>query len=175
MKKVQETLTLLATMDSLSGLYNRVEFTKLAQRELCLAKIDNEDLSILMIDIDKFKDINDSFGHAAGDEVIREMGQIIMSSFRKTDFAGRLGGDEFVVLLKNAAPAEANRIAEKLRKTVSKTKVLYGEQEISLTISVGVASLSADNNSDIENILKQADDALYKAKAEGRNRVVTVE
>lgn len=99
-KEAQEKLTILATFDSLSGLYNRAEFTKLALREFSRAERDNQKLSLLMIDIDRFKNINDTFGHAAGDEVISLMGRIITSSFRKSDFAGRLGGDEFVVLLK---------------------------------------------------------------------------
>lgn len=174
-KKVQETLTILATTDSLSGLYNRTEFMKLFQRKFSWVKRHNEKLSLLMMDIDLFKNINDTFGHAAGDEVIRTIGKIMMTSFRKTDFAGRLGGDEFVVLLKNTSLEEAKGVAEKFRETVSRRKVIYGEQEISFTVSIGAAVISSDNNSSIEDILKQADDALYKAKAKGRDCVETIE
>jgi diguanylate cyclase (GGDEF)-like protein/PAS domain S-box-containing protein len=173
-KKVQEKLTVLATTDSLSGLYNRPEFLKLAQRELSWAKTHNEKLALLMIDLDLFKSINDTYGHAAGDKVIREMGNIIMTGFRKTDFAGRLGGEEFAVLLKNTSLEEAKRVAEKFRETVSKKKVVYEKRKISFTVSIGVASSSCDNNSNIEDILKQADNALYKAKAKGRNCVWAV-
>lgn len=176
-KKVQERLTVLATTDSLSGLYNRTEFMKLAQRKYSLSKRYKEELSLLMMDIDLFKTINDTFGHAAGDEVIREMGNLIMTGFRKTDFAGRLGGEEFVVLLKNTSLNEAKKAAEKFREAVSRRKVIYEEQEINFTVSIGVAATygDIDNNSNIEYILKQADDALYRAKAKGRNCVETVE
>jgi diguanylate cyclase (GGDEF)-like protein len=176
-KKIQETLTNLATIDSLSGLYNRAEFLKLAQREFSSAEIGSEKLSLLMLDIDRFKNINDTLGHAAGDEVIRVIGNLLSTSFRKTDFAGRLGGDEFVVLLKNASLAEAKKIAEKLRETVSRIKVVYEEQEIGFTVSIGVAAIpnNADDINDIEDILKMADYALYKAKAKGRNCVSTME
>ncbi len=176
-KEAQEKLTVLATTDSLSGLYNRTEFMKLAKRELSWANAHNENLSLLMLDLDLFKIINDTFGHAAGDEVIRKMGNIIMTSFRKTDFAGRLGGEEFVVLLKNTSLLEAKRVAKKFQETVSKSKVIYESQEISFTISIGVATSYGDviNSSNIEDILKQADKALYKAKAKGRNCVATMD
>ena len=174
-KKIQEILTNLATRDSLSGLYNRAEFMKLAQREFCWAERGSEKLSLLMIDIDLFKNINDTLGHAAGDEVIRIMGNILRTSFRKTDFAGRLGGDEFVVLLKNASLKEAKRIAEKLRETVSRTKVVYEKQEFRFTVSIGVVAIFVNHNSNIENVLKRADNALYKAKTKGRNCVSTMD
>ena len=172
-KKVQEKLTILATIDSLSGLYNRAEFMKLAQRELSLAKRHNKRSSLLMIDVDHFKNINDTFGHAAGDEVIRKMGNTIMTSFRKTDFAGRLGGEEFAVLLRDTSLDEAKGAAKKFLETVSRIKVIYEQQEISFTVSIGVAAIYVDinNSSSIEDILKKADDALYKAKAKGRNCV----
>ncbi len=174
-KKIQEILTNLATIDSLSSLYNRAEFMKLAQREFCWAERECEKLSLLMIDIDLFKNINDTLGHMAGDEVIRIMGNILRTSFRKTDFAGRLGGDEFVVLLKNTSLPEAKKIAEKLRETISRTKVVYEKQEFSFTVSIGVVAIFVDHSNNIENILKRADDALYKAKSKGRNCVSTIE
>lgn len=176
-KRVQKKLTVLATTDSLSGLYNRTAFMQLAQQEFLQAKRNNEKLSLLMMDLDFFKTINDTFGHAAGDEVIRKMGNIIKTGFRKTDLAGRLGGEEFAVILKNTSLKEAKKVAEKFRDTVSKTKVIYGKQEITFTVSIGVAATfgNSDNNSNIEDILKKSDDALYKAKTKGRNCVVTME
>jgi diguanylate cyclase (GGDEF)-like protein len=101
------------------------ELANLAQKEFALAKKRNEELSLLMMDLDQFKFINDTFGHAAGDEVIREVGNIIKTSFRKTDIAGRLGGEEFVVVLKNTSLKEAEKAAEKLRKKVARAKVNY--------------------------------------------------
>jgi diguanylate cyclase (GGDEF)-like protein len=173
-REIQEKLKFLATTDSLSGLYNRAEFLNLAQRDFAWAKRNNKELSLLIMDLDNFKIINDTFGHAAGDEMIREMGRIIKASFRKTDIAGRIGGEEFSVVLKNASLEEAKKVAEQFRETVAGRKVMYGGQEINFTISIGVAATggnTTDNVKDIEDILKMADDALYKAKAAGRNRV----
>jgi diguanylate cyclase (GGDEF)-like protein len=176
-RRMQEKLKYLATTDSLSGLYNRAEFMNLARNEFTLAKKNNVELSLLIMDLDNFKTINDTFGHAAGDEIIREMGNIIKASFRKTDIPGRIGGEEFAVVLKNSSLEEAKIVAEKVREIVSRRKVIYGEQEISLTVSIGVAAIRGITNdiNDIEDILKMADDALYKAKAQGRNCVVTLE
>jgi len=176
-KRVLEKLTFLAATDSLTGLYNRTEFMKLAHKEFFMAKTHTcEELSLMMIDIDYFKNINDAYGHAAGDEVIREIGGIIRNSFRKSDFAGRLGGEEFVVLLKNTSLSEAERVAEKLREAVSSMKVIYEKQEISITVSIGVTATNDDiyQSGTIEDVLKQADAALYKAKAEGRNCVAVL-
>ncbi|NMA69798.1 MAG: GGDEF domain-containing protein [Desulfitobacterium sp.] len=173
-RKIQEKLRFLATTDSLSGLYNRGEFMNLAKKEFARAKRDNEELSLLLMDLDHFKNINDSFGHEAGEEVIREMGRTIMANFRKSDIAGRIGGEEFAVVLKCASLDEGIKVAEKFRETVARRKVIYEKQEISFTVSIGVAAMSdnADDISDIGDLLKIADTALYKAKAKGRNCVL---
>jgi diguanylate cyclase (GGDEF)-like protein len=174
-RKIQDKLKFLATTDSLSGLNNRAQFMSLARREFDWAKRNNEELSLLIMDLDNFKVINDTFGHAAGDEMIREIGNIILTSFRKTDIAGRIGGEEFAVVLKNASLKEAKKAAEKFRETVAKRKVIYDEKEISFTVSIGVAAIRDNTRdiNDIEDIFKKADDALYKAKANGRNCVAT--
>jgi len=176
-RKIQKQLKYLATTDSLSGLYNRAEFLNLAQKEFALAKRNNENLSMLIMDLDNFKTVNDTFGHAAGDEMIREMGSIIMSSFRKTDISGRIGGEEFAVVLRNVSLEAAKKKAEQFRETVAMRKVFYGKHEISITVSIGVAAIcgSTDCVSDIEETIKMADNALYKAKAQGRNCVATLE
>ncbi len=171
-RKIEQTLRVLATTDSLSGLYNRAEFTRLAHREFKWAKIRDQELSLLMVDLDGFKALNDTYGHAAGDEAIRQIGSILLSKFRKTDIAGRIGGEEFAVLMKNASLKDAQVAAEKFRDTVDRTKVAYRDREISLTVSIGVASsASAESASGVEDVLRQADDALYIAKAKGRNCV----
>ncbi|NLU33013.1 MAG: diguanylate cyclase [Clostridiaceae bacterium] len=173
-RRIQERLKYLATTDSLSGLNNRAQFMNLARKEFALAKMDNEALSILIMDVDNFKTINDTFGHAAGDEIIREIGNIIKTSFRKTDIPGRLGGEEFAVVLRNASLDEAEMVAEKVRNNIACRKVAYGKHVLSFTVSIGVAGVQDNRNdtSDLEDILKMADDALYKAKAKGRNCVV---
>ena len=175
-RKIQEKLKFLATTDTLSGLCNRAEFMDLAQREFVLAQKSNEELALLLMDLDNFKVINDTFGHAAGDEIIREMGSIILNSFRKSDISGRIGGEEFAVILKNTSLDEAKMAAEKVRKIIARRKVIYGDQEIRLTVSIGVAAIRGGTKDikDIEDFLKMADDALYKAKAGGRNAVVTL-
>ena len=174
-RKLQEKLKYLATIDSLSGLYNRAEFMNLAKREFACARINNEELSLLVMDLDNFKNINDTFGHAAGDEVIRQVGSIIINNFRKSDIAGRIGGEEFAVVLKDASWKEAKEKAERFQETIANSKILYGKQEISITISIGTATIrgNANNIINIEDLLRMADDALYKAKAKGRNCVAT--
>lgn len=172
-KRMQDKLKIMATTDSLSGLCNRVEFMNLAQKEFAWATRQKEELSFLMMDLDHFKNINDTFGHAAGDEVIREVGRTMKTYFRKSDIVGRIGGEEFAVVLKNASLKEAIKTAERFRETVAGKKVVFGNQEITFTISIGVAAITddADNISNIEDIMKRADDALYRAKAMGRNCV----
>ena len=172
-RKIQEKLSFLATTDSLSSLYNRAEFMNLAKMEFAWAKKNNADLSLLIMDLDHFKIINDTFGHAAGDAIIREMGSMIKASFRKTDIVGRIGGEEFAVILKNASLVEARKAAEQFRETVAKRKVIYDKQEISFTVSIGLAAIrgNTDDINGIEDALKIADDALYEAKAKGRNCV----
>jgi len=174
-RKIQRKLKFLATTDSLSGLYNRAEFMNLAKREFERAARNNEELSLIIMDLDNFKTINDTFGHGAGDEIIREIGSIIMTSFRKNDISGRIGGEEFAVVLKNASMEEAIKAAEEFREAVACRKVNYGGQEISFTVSIGVAAFRGDTDgiSGIKDILKKADNALYKAKASGRNCVAT--
>jgi diguanylate cyclase (GGDEF)-like protein len=104
------------------------------------------------------------------------MGSIILNSFRKSDISGRIGGEEFAVILKNTSLDEAKMAAEKVRKIIARRKVIYGDQEIRLTVSIGVAAIRGGTKDikDIEDFLKMADDALYKAKAGGRNAVVTL-
>ena len=108
------------------------------------------------MDLDNFKIINDTFGHAAGDKMIREIGSIIKKSFRKTDIAGRIGGEEFAVVFKNTSLEEAKKVAEKFRETVAKRKVVYSDHEISFTVSIGVAAIhgNIEDINDVEDMLK---------------------
>ena len=174
-RKIQEQLIYLATTDSLSGLYNRAEFMRLAHKEFETAKKNNEEMSLLIMDLDHFKAVNDTFGHAAGDAIIQEMGSIIKTSFRKTDIPGRIGGEEFAVVLKNASSAEAEVVAEQVREIIESKRVIYGKHEIRFTVSIGVAALwhGGESIGDVEEMFKTADDSLYKAKVKGRNCVVT--
>ncbi len=167
-KMMQDKLRILATIDSLSGLNNREQFMQLAQNEFERARRYNQVFSVLMMDLDNFKSVNDSEGHAAGDAVIREVGRLMLTGFRQTDICGRIGGEEFVVVLTNTRIDCAWQAAEKFRQTVQKTKVVYGAKEISMTVSIGVASYGNKAES-IEEIIRCADKGLYECKAAGRN------
>ena len=132
----------------------------------------NQDLSIIAIDIDRFKKINDTFGHNMGDEVLIKVANILRSSIRKSDIVARFGGEEFVILLINASLDEATSIAEKIRVTIEKTIIKVDNREIRITSSFGVATLNKENNEEITTTLQRADDLLYIAKKHGRNEVV---
>lgn len=167
-KVVQETLKVLATVDALSGLYNREHFMELAQKEFNRCKRYNQVFSVVMMDIDHFKAINDTKGHAAGDAVIQEIGRLITVHFRKTDISGRLGGEEFALVLTNTSTENARIVAEQFRKAVGDTKVVYDHSDICLTISIGIAPYFSEAET-LEEILKCADEAMYESKAKGRN------
>jgi len=167
-KKMQKKLEILAIMDELSGLYNRRQFVKLTQREFEQTRRQNNMFSVLMIDIDNFKSINDAKGHAAGDAVIRKIGKIMNDSFRKTDFCGRLGGEEFAVTLPNTCVDDAKLVAEQFRKKIEETQVAYDNVGINFSVSIGVASYFREAQI-VDEILKCADEAMYESKARGKN------
>lgn len=129
-----------------------------------------ETLSILMIDIDLFKNINDTYGHAAGDIVLEEVAKIIKSCTRNADTAARYGGEEFVVMLNNTAASAAMAVAERIRKSVEEKSVMYDGKKINVTISIGVSSYNFDLES-AKSIVERADKALYESKQNGRNHV----
>jgi diguanylate cyclase (GGDEF)-like protein len=164
-------LQLLADTDALTGLLNRRAFLPFAEDAWNYYKRSGRPFSILMFDIDYFKRINDKFGHSAGDDVIRRMGEIISAGIRSTDKVARFGGEEFVVLLREtdevSAPVTANRIREEIARTV----VVSGQHRISFTTSIGCA-LGSPTARDLEDVVHFADTALYAAKAGGRNCVV---
>ena len=169
---MMEELKVLASTDSMTKLYNRRYFTKVSQDIVNLAKRENQDLSLIMLDIDRFKNINDSYGHKIGDDVIISLGEILKTYQRKSDIICRYGGEEFVLLLPNTSLEGAIVVAENIRKEVQNHKVkLLENQEISFTVSLGVAAISFIKEDSIEFALKEADDALYKAKENGRNQV----
>ena len=162
----------LAVIDQLTGLYNRrymtAQLTGLMQR----AQKGGQPVAALVVDIDHFKKINDSFGHAVGDEVLREFAARLASNVRAVDLACRYGGEEFVVVMPDTELEHAHRIAERLRRHVagSPFRVSGGHELLSVTISIGVASAGPGDEADA--LLKRADEALYSAKSEGRNRVI---
>lgn len=164
----------LADRDPLTGCYNRrVLQSGLLDAELARARRYGSALSAILCDIDHFKRINDSFGHDVGDEVLREFAVRLASNVRAIDLPVRYGGEEFVVVMPDTEPADARRIAERIRLHVagSPFRVMGGQELLSVTISIGVAvSLSGEERP--EALLKRADEALYEAKSTGRNCVI---
>ena len=169
-EKLQGQLSEQANRDSLTDLYNRRFLDASLQRELTGAARANQALSLLLLDIDHFKAINDGFGHSAGDEVLRKTGQLLLSLSRKSDLCCRYGGEEFLLLMPQTSLAQAQAHAEKIRNAMQMQRVRYAEHEISATISIGVASFPGAAMS-ADALINGADHALYKAKRGGRNRV----
>jgi diguanylate cyclase (GGDEF)-like protein len=158
----------LATVDGLTQVYNRRHFTDLATRELHTARRGHRAVAALMIDIDHFKSINDRYGHATGDEVIRAVAGVLCAGIREPDVLGRYGGEEFALVV-NDMSGDPVELAERLRAGVSALVVPGPHGPISVTTSIGVAELTADD--DLDSLLVRADQALYRAKESGRNQV----
>jgi diguanylate cyclase (GGDEF)-like protein len=163
----------LALHDPLTGLANRRKLAERFDHEAARAQRSRAPISLLMIDIDRFKAINDRHGHAAGDACLKRLAEVLQSSGRAIDLATRLGGEEFAVLLPETDPDGARRVAERMRERVQATGFgLPGSVELlHATISVGVATLSGPGPAQLEELLARADEALYRAKQGGRNRV----
>lgn len=169
-KKTEEELLRLASTDPLTGALNRREFTSLAERDALRAQRYNRPLSILMFDLDHFKRLNDTHGHAAGDKALQRFTTLCCNALRTVDIFGRWGGEEFVALLPETDAAGAAIIAERLRKIVSESAFDFGGHKIGYTVSIGVAQYR-DNETSVEGPLSRADQAVYDAKKAGRNRI----
>lgn len=160
-----------ASIDPLTGVLNRRSFTRRFGQEMQRLTRYNQVFSVLILDIDKFKMVNDTYGHLAGDKCLKEVVKRIQSILRQSDILARCGGEEFVIIMPGTNSGSAEAAAEKLRKAIANTRFLYRRREISLTISIGVTEVQADDaNQDV--VFSRADKALYKAKLQGRNQVV---
>ena len=166
----QDELSYQANTDELTGILNRRSFTKYIENEYKNARVRSEPFSLIIIDIDFFKNINDNYGHIVGDEILKKLSQLMKSSFRNTDKVCRWGGEEFAILLPSTSMTNAINVAEKIRQKVEKSSHQVKEKSINYTISLGVSeSLAVDES--IDQIINRADTALYKAKDGGRNCV----
>ncbi len=174
LRDANSKLELLAREDPLTKLHNRRYLLELFENEFERSKRYGLVTSILMIDIDFFKKINDTYGHLIGDEVLRKMADCIRNNLRKSDISGRFGGEEFLIVLPETTIENAFIAAEKLRKSVSELQFSSGDKTFSITCSIGIAK-SAEDISDITTLIGYADQALYVAKDLGRNRVVMPE
>ncbi len=166
----EEELRRLAITDSLTGLHNRRHFLELADKEIMRSRRTTKAFSIIMFDIDHFKRINDTYGHQAGDQVLKTIALVCQEKLRQTDVIARYGGDEFFILLPEVDSSDANHVANEIRTLVAGQEIIFENQSITVTISMGVAALSMEIEP-LDQILARADKALYRAKEAGRNRV----
>ncbi len=161
----------ISLIDPLTELSNRRSFFTEGQRALQLAIRHQRKLSFAMLDIDFFKKINDTYGHAFGDKVLVTVANECKKEIRKTDFLARFGGEEFCFLFPETSLNKAAIIAERIRYAISQLKFVAEKKNFSVTVSIGVSKL-LDSNDNMENMLKRSDNCLYKAKEAGRNSVV---
>jgi len=173
-KSHQAALERLATTDHLTGLLNRRAFLEAAEKEIRRAHRFGQAVSVLMIDVDLFKSINDRYGHPVGDEVLRRVGAELRQALRDEDIAGRIGGEEFAVLLVQATPPVAALVAERVRLAFAGASVDAGTAHFGFTASIGIATFTAGVD-DVHQLLAIADQGLYEAKHRGRNRVHCVQ
>ncbi len=160
-----------ATVDALTGLFNRHWLSNMLPRQMHRSRICDEPFSLLLIDIDRFKDYNDLHGHVAGDCAIATIGKTLRDTVRPSDMVARYGGEEFLVLLPNCPREAATGVAERLRSAVERTKVnlQHGPELPSVTVSIGVAAMPKEGT--MESFVTDTDAAMYRAKEAGRNRV----
>ena len=164
----KENAEKLARIDELTKLYNRRAFYENGKMLVSYCQRHNEIISVIVMDIDNFKNINDSFGHAAGDAVLEHISKLLQQKFRKSDVSARIGGEEFGILLPTANPETSEKLAEELRQEIEQSSIVFNEENIKVTASLGVTS----GDSDIDTLVKHADIAMYRAKESGRNNVV---
>lgn len=171
--QMQDDLKELSHRDYLTGLYNRRYFNKIAQELIKKAAAENKQLSVIMIDIDRFKNINDTYGHTVGDNVIKSLASLLENNIRDDAIVSRFGGEEFAILLPSTDKEAALIIAEKIRRVTEDSALAIANHEnIKFTISSGVDSINIESADNISELLSRVDKALYRAKENGRNQVV---
>ncbi len=169
-KRAEEALSIQATHDALTLLINRREFERRVGRALATACKRQDEHALCYIDLDKFKVINDTCGHPAGDELLRQISRLLLASVRKRDTLARLGGDEFGVLMEHCTLSQARRVAQKMLMAVAGFRFVWKTRVFQIGVSIGLVSVTESSKS-VADILNMADRACYAAKDEGRNRV----
>jgi len=169
--RAREELRIQATHDALTGLWNRAAIRDILCRQIARARREGSHLCISIADLDHFKNINDTMGHATGDLVLQEAAQRLSSAIRQYDFIGRYGGEEFLVVLPGCDESVAEKQAERMRKSLGEMPFLVPGGSVSVTVSLGISALTDSDSMDVESLLHAADVALYKAKSDGRNCV----
>ncbi|MEH0167955.1 GGDEF domain-containing protein [Paucibacter sp. JuS9] len=170
-RRYAEELRRLSLTDRLTGAYNRAALSTLGLRLLQRARRSGRGVAVAMVDVDHFKHINENFGHAAGDEVLRQLSALLLAQLRPGDLVVRYGGEEFLLLLDGLNGTTAERVCERVRKLVVETRINLPNAELNYTVSIGLSSSEASGH-ELEKLINAADSALQKAKAEGRNRVL---
>ncbi|MDN3652935.1 diguanylate cyclase [Thalassotalea ponticola] len=168
LKKAKEQAEFEARTDMLTQLPNRRAFMALAKMSVAQAKRDSKPLSFIAFDIDNFKQINDNYGHPAGDKTLQEVGAIIRSVIRDSDFCGRVGGEEFMIGCHNSSIDNAYKLAERIRREIESCVINYEGLEFSTTVSIGLSQL--DENDDLDSVVKKSDEAMYRSKTTGKNK-----
>jgi two-component system cell cycle response regulator len=168
-----EEIYRLTILDGLTQIHNQRYLAEFLEREVARSQRHGRPLSVLMFDIDRFKSINDSFGHLCGDFVLRELAGIVRGSVRKEDLFARYGGEEFVLVLVETGHEEAAAVAERLRESVAEHQFRFEATPVRLTISIGVSTTAGDPPVGPADLIKLADERLYQAKRTGRNKVVS--
>jgi len=168
LKRVEE----VAATDPLTGLYNRRHFSRVLDQLFSEAHRYDADLACVMIDLDGYKQFNDGYGHQAGDQMLIVVGKVIASNMRKMDVAARYGGDEFVLLLPRAGVDEAAAVATRIREEFRLASRVMLPRDHRVTMSVGIGTMRGDKPSGVDRLVAAADQALYRAKAAGRDQVV---
>ena len=171
-ERAEEETSRLATTDPLTGVFNRRTFIELADQELARSRRAGTPLSLMMLDLDHFKRVNDTFGHLTGDEVLVAFTRLVKDCVRRGDLVVRYGGEEFCVLLPGTTLAAATALAERIRAACSSQSLTA--QAFKVTVSVGLTAYAGDSNTTLGDLLARADEALYLAKDEGRDRVIAL-
>lgn len=169
-KVAQAALEHLANLDPLTGLLNRRELFTRGEQEMQRTRAAGQPFTAIMFDIDRFKDVNDVYGHAIGDQALIHVARSVRQSLREGELIGRYGGDEFVILLPGSPSGQAEQIAERLRAMLVQKALIVSDQAVSLTLSLGIAEYRADTGGTLDALLALADQALYASKQAGRDR-----
>ncbi len=173
LERQRELLTRLAAYDDLTSVLNRRSFTAVLDAEISRSGRHQHKLSLLLLDIDLFKRVNDTYGHPAGDEVLIEFARRLSECIRASDDIGRYGGEEFCILLPETGERAAAALAERCREAIAGKPFLVGDQVLTITVSIGLVSTALKSQPTVAQLLDQVDHALYRAKENGRNRVET--
>jgi len=173
LESAHKELITMINKDSMTGLYNRRYFNEISNTLLQISKREGTVLSALMIDIDRFKVVNDNFGHLIGDQVLKRVAKIMLDMMRDSDIVVRFGGEEFIILLPGTQLEGAGLIAHKMREAIATTDIVIDkETTIKITVSIGIATCDCTNDTDIDDLVHRVDVAMYDAKRSGRNKAI---